>query len=171
MNPHSTSQQAETTSPDTSCNNLPDTISAEVASVLKNLEPEQRQVIEQSINAILQQETFSGPIPHPRLLQGYEDIQSGFAERIVRMAEQQQEHRIRCEQKMIDGSISESKRGQWLGFSIAVLFLAVATALALLGHPTLAGIIAGTTLISLVSVFVTNRPSRKNNEKQSHDDD
>lgn len=37
-------------------------------------------------------ETFSGPIPHPDHLRQYENIQSGFADRMLKMAEDDLKH-------------------------------------------------------------------------------
>ena len=47
--------------------------------------------------SIVQQEVFSGPIPHPRLLAEYEKLQPGSMDRFMKMAEKQQDHRINLE--------------------------------------------------------------------------
>jgi len=39
------------------------------------------------------QEFFAGPLPPPRILKGYEEVLSGSADRIFRMAENEQSHR------------------------------------------------------------------------------
>lgn len=98
-------------------------------------------------------------------MQKYDQVQPGFAERIVKMAEQQLNHRIECENKVVNGSVSDSKRGQWFGLTVSVLFLIAATVLGLYGHDWLAGILGGGTLVSLVSIFVLNE--RRNKEKDS----
>lgn len=135
-------------------------ISPEVSEAIKGLDAEKRAVIIQAVK----QELFSGPIPHPELLKGYEDVKQGFAERIVAMAEEQQKHRFECERNMVNGTISESKRGQWMAFAIAILFLIASVALGLYGHDWLAGVIGGGTLVALVTVFITNRPSKKHTD-------
>ena len=38
-------------------------------------------------------ETYSGPLPHPAIIKQYNEIQPDFAERLLRMAEDQQAHR------------------------------------------------------------------------------
>ena len=43
---------------------------------------------------------FSGPIPPPNIIEGYEKIVPGSADRIISMAERQSEHRQKMEQKM-----------------------------------------------------------------------
>lgn len=127
-------------------------LSPELNEAIGTLRPEQRNMIIRAIR----QESFSGPLPHPELMSKYEQIQPGFAERIISMAEHQQDHRIDCERKIIDGSMSETRRGQWLGFSVALLFLGAATALGLTGHDWLGGVLGGGTLVALVTVFVKN---------------
>lgn len=136
--------------------NEPASISPEVAKVIKELQPDQQQVIIQAFK----QEAFSGPIPHPELLQKYENIQKGFADRIINMAETQLDHRVNCESKIVNGSVIDSKRGQIFAFIVAVLFLAAAVILGMNGHDWLAGILGGGTLVSLVTVFLTNKKSK-----------
>lgn len=131
-------------------------LSPELCEAIKTLRPEQRNVVIQAIR----QESFSGPIPHPELLQKYDEVKSGFAERIVSMAERQLDHRLDCEEKVVDGSVNESKRGQNYGLIVALLFLGAAVFLGYHGHDWLAGILGGGTLIALVTVFVTNKPHK-----------
>lgn len=95
------------------------------------------------------------------MLQGYENIKQGFAERIVAMAEGQQKHRFDCEDKMIKGTVEESKRGQWMAFVVALLFLIAAVILGLYGHDWLGGVIGGGTLIALVTVFISGRKTKQ----------
>lgn len=69
---------------------------------------------------VIRGEMYSGPIPPPEALARYEEIQPGAADRIIKMAEKQQEHRMSLETKAIGGQIDQSKRGQIFGF-IAIL--------------------------------------------------
>lgn len=140
-------------------------MSPEVSDAIKNLDPKQREVIIKSFQAV-RQESFSGPIPHPEMLQGYENVKQGFAERIVAMAEAQQQHRIDCESKMVAGTVSDSSRGQWMAFIVAVLFLVAAVVLGLNGHDWLGGVIGGGTLIALVTVFITGRKPKQVSKEQ-----
>lgn len=135
-------------------------LNPEVCEAINSLRPEQRSVILQAIK----QESFSGPIPHPELLQKYDNVKLGFAERIVSMAERQLDHRIGCENKVVDGSVAESKRGQSYGLIVALFFLAAAVFLGYFGHDWLAGVLGGGTLVALVTVFVTNKPHKPNDK-------
>lgn len=51
-------------------------------------------------------EAFSGPIPPPNLLERYEAITPGAADRILTMAENQSKHRIAAESEKTIRSIS-----------------------------------------------------------------
>ena len=135
-------------------------ISPEVREAISGLRPEQRCAVIQAIK----QESFSGPIPHPELLQKYENIQSGFAERIVGMAERQLDHRIKCENEIVNGSVNDSKRGQNYGFIVALLFLGAAVFLGYSGHDWLAGVLGGGTLLGLVTIFVTSKPEKSTDD-------
>lgn len=139
-------------------------LSPEVSDALNKINPEQRKVLVHFIRET-KMSAFKGPIPPPEVLQGYENVQQGFGDRILRMAERQQDHRIKCEDKVVQESTTQSKRGQWFGFIIAILFLSGALALGFTGHEVLGGIIGGGTLISVVSVFLTNKPPKQSREK------
>lgn len=78
-------------------------------------------------------ESFSGPLPHPALFAHYDQVQPGFAERIMRMTEKQLDHQISIEQgelglrqKIADAAIRSFTRAQWFTFVLVVVFLALA---------------------------------------------
>jgi len=62
-----------------------------------------------SIQAQMQQ--WSGPLPHPEALERYNQIVPGSAERIIAMAEDQHDHRIEIEKRVIESNISAQKLG------------------------------------------------------------
>ena len=65
-------------------------------------------------------QSFRGPLPPPGLLAKYNDAFPGCAERIVAMTEQQLTHRHALESRAIDGKLSAERRGQTLGFILAL---------------------------------------------------
>ena len=101
--------------------------------------------------------------PPPDILKEYNLALSNGAERIMTMIENQSKHRINLESKVILQQSSESQRGQIFGFILAFLCLGVTTTLALTGHETVAGIVGGSTIIGLVTVFVKGQISQKKN--------
>lgn len=64
---------------------------------------------------------FQGPIPPPDILEKYDGIQAGFADRIIKMAEAEQEHRHALEATVVRESFMEAKRGQMYGLTIGML--------------------------------------------------
>ncbi len=70
------------------------------------------------------------------------------------------------EKTVIKSDISQSNRGQWLGFIVALLFWIAAFILSLKGHEVVAGILGGTTIVGLVTVFVTGKKIQKKELEQ-----
>lgn len=65
---------------------------------------------------------FIGPLPPPEILAGYEQFFPGAADRIFKMTETQQSHRMKLETMVVKGNVSRSNLGLVLGFSVAILF-------------------------------------------------
>lgn len=68
----------------------------------------------------IRSEFFSGPLPHPELLQGYEDTCPGAAERILSMAEKQADHRRAMETRNHTQGANRERLGMVLGFVVAM---------------------------------------------------
>ena len=103
------------------------------------------------------QEQFSGPIPHPEILQQYDQIISGAAERILAMAEKDAEHQREIEKLAIQFASREVKRGQWFGLAIGISAFITSIVALVLGSEQTASILGGVTVVGLVTVFVTGR--------------
>ena len=101
-------------------------------------------------------EISSGPIPPPQVLQQYNNVVSDAAERIIRMAEKQSEHRIDLERKVVDSNINKSYIGMVLATAIALYGLYIAKEISINGNPWAAGIIASLDLGGLIGVAVYN---------------
>ena len=87
--------------------------------------------------------TYSGPIPPPQLLHEFDQVIPGAAERILRMAEKQQDHRIRLESRVITSDTYRSWAGLVLGSILAVIIILSGSYLIHEGHDW-----AGTTLVT-----------------------
>ncbi len=72
---------------------------------------------------------FSGPLPPPQVLGQYDEILPGAAERILRMAEKQQDHRIGADQS----GIRRANWGLGAGYSLSVMGLSLTTFLSCMG--------------------------------------
>jgi uncharacterized membrane protein len=94
------------------------------------------------------------------LLDQYNQILPGLAERIVNLTEKQSEHRQHLEKTVVENQVQESRRGQVYGLIIGLAGLAVCLMLGLQGHDNVAAVVGGGTLVSLVTVFVIGRRKR-----------
>ena len=74
---------------------------------------------------LVHQEAYKGPLPHPDLLVKYEEIIPGSAERILSMAEKEQQHRHQLENEVIEKEIAQKGRGLNFGFTLALLIIVV----------------------------------------------
>jgi uncharacterized membrane protein len=112
-----------------------------------------------SIQAEMRQ--WSGPLPNPEALERYNQIVPTAAERIIRMAETQHEHRLVIEKEVVDSNIDSQKLGTILGFIIVMTAILGGVFLAYSGKETsgLAAIV--TALVGLAGVFVYGKIEQK----------
>lgn len=96
--------------------------------------------------AIFEAATFTGPLPPPAMYRGYNDVLPGSADRILRMAEKEQDRRIGRENVALHRASQRDHLGLWLGFFIAALALVSSGLLAMNGHDWVAGIVGCTVL-------------------------
>lgn len=116
---------------------------------------------------VAEQELFLGPLPHPKHLAAYKEISPDIPERIVRMAEDQSEHRRKLESAIVESNLKLEVRGQMFGFVIAMsaviggVYL-MANGQSLEGAATTISAVAG-----LVGLFFWVRHERKQELKKS----
>lgn len=107
------------------------------------------------------QTTYISPIPPPEILKGYNEVVNNGAERILAMAEKQSNHRMQLEDYAIKEQLRQSGRGQNYGLVIAIFGLVLAGVLAVLGYEKLAIVLATTTIVGLVTVFVLGKKKQQ----------
>lgn len=99
------------------------------------------------------QEIYSGPLPHPDQLNGYDE---STRSRIVEMAVKEQSHNHAMQLKGISGAIWKDRFGQIFGFGIAICGLGAAAWIA--QYSAVAAAIIGTLdLVGMVGIFVVPR--------------
>lgn len=107
------------------------------------------------------EEIHSGPLPDPATLARYNELAPGLAERIIVMAENQQEHRHGMEQYALRSERQRTMVGLAVGGVLSLAGMGVAAILALKGES--GGAIA-TVIIELgvlAGVFVYGTESRR----------
>ncbi len=117
-----------------------------------------------SINKQLAQvsQSYSGPIPPPQILEEFERIIPGAAERILHMAEENGKHQREMERSALNMVADTTRRGQRYGLLIGLTAFITCIIALWLGSEETAMTIGGVTIIGLVTVFVTSRSSNNN---------
>ena len=104
---------------------------------------------------------WSGPLPPPDALARFNEIVPNGAERIFKMTEAEQAHRITFENTGLVAAIAEAKRGQLLGASISIVSLASALISIFLGaHWTVTVLLVGVPIMGLAKAIVDSRSQK-----------
>lgn len=122
----------------------------------------------ENIVAEFRAEMFSGPLPHPAILGGYEQVCPGAAERILAMAEKEQAHTHALRSEHIRENSEATQRGQLFALIIGVSSVigavtapsaVVGGVIATCGLGTLAIAFLGARIASIISQKVKKDPS------------
>lgn len=130
---------------------------------------------------IAHQVETSGPLPDPQMLAQYEQVKAGFAERLIVMAEKEQNERLKNQQLIIQIEQDANKalnkniqRGQIFALIAVFSMIGYCSYLAFLGDTEASADAAKYIIIGLAAVFITGRvaseiikkePSTKNIEE------
>jgi len=87
-------------------------------------------------------------------------------DRILRMAEKQSDHRMELEKSTIRRQLNQSGIGQILAFLVSLGCIGASSWLAVEGHDAVAGVIGGTTVVGLVSVFIYGKVAQQKDLKE-----
>lgn len=132
------------------------------SKILEQLPEEQRKKVLRAFHRVERRASFfRGPLPPPIILKEYEAILPGSANRIVTMAEKQQDHRMELEHAVIHSDIVMERLGLAAGFILAVILIIgsiwlVSKGKELTGLSVLVGAIA-----SLVGIFIFGQRQRQ----------
>lgn len=100
---------------------------------------------------VTQTQQWTGPLPPPAALEQFNGIIPNGAERIMRMVEEEQAHRIAHENTRQDAEIKANRRGHWMGSGITVLAIAAAAVGGYLGvHPAICVAIVGLPIATII---------------------
>jgi len=116
--------------------------------------------------------SFSGPLPPPDILSGYDDICPGAAERIIKTYENEVAHRHELERAAVEAEIKiqssiprEILIGQIFAFVVCIGFLAAGTFLISTEHEISGSLFGGGGLVGVVSAFLVSRKHANNNHQ------
>ena len=109
-----------------------------------------------------QNELWQGPLPSPQALDQFRQIVPDAPERIFAQWEQEAAHRRELEQTSLDGNLRTVRVGQVAAIVFALSAMGVAGFSVWMHEPWVAGVIGGTTVVSVVGAFLYQR--RKNGQ-------
>ena len=131
----------------------------------------QKEQVREVVAQVIQSE-FSGPIPPPNIIKGYEEILPGSADRIIAMAECQARHRQEMERKIIYTESRDSLLGILFAFVLGVGSITAAIVMVCLAPENggaIAGSVLGVTGIgSIIATFI--KSTRSGHGANSHED-
>lgn len=118
--------------------------------------------------AKVMQSEFSGPIPPPNMIKGYEAILPGAADRIITMAEKQSSHRQEMERKIISTESRDSLLGIFFAFMLGIGCIAASIVIVVL-VPENAGAISSSALGiagmgTIIGTFIKSTRSNSNKD-------
>lgn len=116
---------------------------------------------------------FSGPLPPPSVLEGYERALPGSAEKILEMAMKEQQHRHTLEHAEQQEESAHIQRGQRFGVTVALATLAAAVLIVIYGDSVATGVIGSLLgvggLATIAGAFIhVSRKQESTDEESTH---
>lgn len=108
---------------------------------------QERQEVKEIVSAYA---SYQGALPPPGMLKQFDEVVPGSAERILTMAERDQQQNFDLNQKMIGAH----RTGQWFGMAVAILGIVCGTYMAVNGAKEPAYALFFTALAPMVYAFV-----------------
>lgn len=130
----------------------------DIVQSVEKLEPKVREVV---LNRL---EIYQGDLPHPKILEGYNELYEDAAKLIITNGIEESKHRRSMEQKFMDSQFKERKLGQILGFILALVMTCVGGYLILSGQTVVGSLLSGVTALSMVGLFTGNNNKQNNKE-------
>src|SRR5437899_3174380 len=113
------------------------------------LPPPQNQFV-----ARVQGAVFQGPLPPPEILAKYNEALPGAAERIIAMAEKNQDHRQKLEAIVIPSRARNERRGQIIGAIVALSAIGCGTYLIAINKDVQGLAVILSDVVALVGTFL-----------------
>jgi len=135
-----------------------------LSELFKDLPQEKQKEARRIVNTLTVSHSFSGPLPPPNIVKGYDGVVKNGAERVFAMAESQSEHRIALEKYIVKKELKYNGRAQIFAFVLGVIGLLAATSLAIFGHDFIAGVFATTTIGGLATAFIIGTRAQSQNK-------
>jgi uncharacterized membrane protein len=116
--------------------------------------------------SVRQSLTISGPLPSPEILVKYNEAVPDGAERIMKMAEHQAQHRIGLEASVIAANIEAQKRGSLYAFILGMTGILGGIGLIVAGRSTEGLTSLITSLTVLLGVFIVGKVQQQKERRE-----
>jgi uncharacterized membrane protein len=121
------------------------------------------------LSVLAAKHSFSGPLPPPNMLAEYDTVHEGLANRIVSMAESEQQHRHQMENQSLRAAVTAESRGQHYALIISLIIIGGALYLIDNGKEIYGSILAGGTLTALAYMFITGKHKDATADKENQE--
>lgn len=138
-----------------------------------DIEDVKEQKMVRAVAKVMQSE-FSGPIPPPNMIKGYEAILPGAADRIITMAEKQSSHRQEMERKIIFAESRDGLLGILFAFFLGIGYIVAAIVIVVL-VPENPGAISSSVLGvagmgTIIGTFIKSTRTNNSEDKKERKD-
>lgn len=113
-----------------------------------------RAAAQQTNAALSYTESYSGLLPHPHHLAGFDEVVPGSAKVIIDEFVAQSQHRRVQEAMVVQGNEARNAIGQWLGFALLLAGIVSGLVIALTVNATVGGSVIGGVIASGALVWV-----------------
>lgn len=104
---------------------------------------------------------FSGPLPHPDILEGYDKVCPGSAGKIINHFVKEQDHRHKIESATMDESIKITNKSLNFAMFFCVLVFIVGSIAAFTGHAWFASILLTTFIGTVLAAFLRFKKNKE----------
>ena len=134
-----------------------------IVDKVESLPEEERSLIYQKL------EIYQGDLPHPKILEGYNELYPDAAKRIIENGIAETEHRREMEKRYLNANIKAHNLGQILGFVIAILIIVGGIYLILKDHQVSGSILSGVSALGVTGMFTGNNSGNKKDSKSDNE--
>ena len=116
---------------------------------------------------IVSMEHYEGAIPHPKLMKEWEELVPGSAKSIFRHFEQQSEHRIESEKKVVRANNFKLYVGPIFAFIIAMTAVGGGIYISVTQQVVVGGLLSFSGLATIIAPFLVNELRQSRQDKES----
>jgi uncharacterized membrane protein len=124
---------------------------------LKNFNENKNKGVSHAKGHIVISESYEGQLPSPDMMQKYNQLDSTFADRILKMTEKEQDHNHKINERTSRGLMISMIAGMVFAFSSVLVVSYLVYFCIVKGFPSAAGTIAVGVIVGIAGVFMYQR--------------